>query len=153
MYSGDIWIDSNGNTIIDNNDIATTTDDRSFIINMLKTTPGSWRTYPSLGVGLDEFIGESNTIPNQNKMKVKIMTFFDSIGFLSSANIFAFDNTSVVCYLLFSGLIGNQINLGVTFNLDSGALDSIETYDSDIKVQGTPVAVSYKNKYLKRGNL
>ena len=153
MYSGDIWIDMNGNTIIEDNDIAVTRDDRSFCVNMLNTERLSWRSYPSLGIGLNEFIGEPNKQQTLDKLKRKIEEFFNSVGLMAGCNIFPYDDTSAACYILFLGPFGEQFNLTVTFNLDSGNLNVVEEYSDNTKVKGTPVPKSYKNKYVKRGKI
>jgi len=147
-FAGDIKLDADGNTVIDNGVIDVSTSNLEFVLRELRWGPGSWQYDASLGFGMDRYLGRVANNELIEVMTAEITDHFKQFGIL------------VVVDLLITGdnEIGGNINIPLEdestsfiFNLGSGEFDinnDIETEDieEDTGIQTQdPV-----NPYLQR---
>ncbi len=145
MYSGDIKLDSNGNSVIANGDFVLTEDNASFINTMLKTFPGTWDLYPYLGIGLEQFIGQKNDEEARGKIKYEIETKLKLYGLPSKVVVLPVDETTIACQIESYAETGVTV-LRLSFNFTGGATEVI----SAEKKEYTKIVHASANKYLSR---
>lgn len=154
MFENDIKLDKEGNTIIEGGDLGLTDSDSEFVMRMLLTTPGSWKLYPELGVGLEQFLGQQNNKKTIDEMRTRIINFFKNYGLFPIITILPLEDSSIICNLEFYQ-IGDENFLTLKFSFDLET-SSIKFYDQNIEREyehtDTEVPDTRKvlNKYMKR---
>jgi hypothetical protein len=148
MFSGDIKLDQDGNTVIENGDFVMTEDDSQFILHMLTTSPGSWLLHPELGVGLQTYIGNFTNVETIKKIRFSISDFFKRYGFFPDITLYYLDDETLICYLNFH-ILGDVQTTGVTFsfNMKNGGITFLTDAD---KVSEDVTLEVPKSKYLRR---
>lgn len=151
MYENDIRVDQEGNSVLENGDFALTVDDREFIINMLLSTPGSWKNHQTLGVGLEKFIGEQNNEETISRMTNAITTFFKNYALFPLVTIRPVDSISVVCKLEFSGFSSeSSVSLIYSFTFENGTIKFFNTENKLATSQEIAQTRKTLSKYLDR---
>ena len=150
MFEGDILVDDYGNTVLDNNnnDLMVSTDDRSFIINMLTTKTGTWKDASNFGVGLADYTGYINNADTQNKIGAAVKTFFNGMGYLATVLVSPASNDSVfLTLMLIDSITGKSYQLQINFNLNSGEFNFIEKpYERAPKVANPTTVTKYSRR-------
>jgi len=151
MHEGDIRLDNDGNTVVTNGDLAVTADDAQFVLHMLITAPGSWRLWPSMGVGLQKFIGERITADLIKKIRFTITDFFRRYSMQPNITLYAINDTTVVGSLVFT-ILGNAAPLPIefSFNMENGSVTAVTDAQRQLGTTIVDGIAQTSNKYLKR---
>ena len=149
FYKDDIKLDQYGFSVIKDGDFVLTEDDKEFVLRMLGKEPGSWEYHPTLGVGLNEFVGETITESLKNKMITKIRTFFAKVGMVADVNVLNSDLGILRCVILIS-YPGTDKTITISFNFDvqAGGIKVLSWEDAPIELNSSLSLPT--NKYLRR---
>jgi phage baseplate assembly protein W len=129
----DVEFDDYGDFEIQNNDIATVTDQtlilRQNIIDRIKTAFGDYYLYPSFGADLQSFIGKPVSIDLEGAIRNKIVDTLthDGLVLFSELNIATFSDVStVLCKIEIptTRLISSDdmLSIGIVFNSITGSI-------------------------------
>lgn len=152
MFENDLKLDKYGNSVIKGGDFVLTDSDAEFIIRMLLTTPGSWKLYPELGVGLEQFLGKRNVKATLDEMRSRIVNFFKNYALFPIVTILPLEDESIICKLEFHQLIETGVlSLIFSFDLETA---SIRFYDNvepeEIERAEIPQTRKILNRYFRR---
>ena len=147
FYINDIELDAEGNTRIKDGDFVLTTDNTSFIQNMLLTYPETWVFHPAIGIGLDKYVGRINDEELHGEMRDDIKSSLQNSDILSVVKIVPVDNESI------AGSIEIVTGLGIekvtfSYNLLTGGIEILNAAPDTEKTE--KIAKEIKNIYLKR---
>ena len=145
-FLGDIALDENGNTMIENGDIAITTSNINFIVQSLKYGIGAWDLYPSVGFGVDRYVGEPLDDKLIDRIKSEIYNYFIKYGITIRTKIVKVDRHSIACRL---NVLTDDDVLTFAFDLTSGII----VFSNVLTVEGieeTSERSVPTNKYLIR---
>ena len=148
-YIGDLKLDSEGNAVIQNGDLAITDNEMGFIVHSLLIEPGSWRMNPVLGLGLERYIGEMNTVKLRNRMRSDLKRYFNEYNIDIGVSVIPINEHAIICDL---NLLFDDITTTVTFDLESGVFifpSELSTDSTDEEIQETNTRES-TNKYISR---
>lgn len=148
MFIGDIALDENGNTIIMDGLIDITYSNINFIIRSLTYALGSWTLTPTIGLGIDRFIGKVNGENLRTEMRNIIYEYFQRFGIDLDVSIIPVTNNSVACQLF---IVAERIPITFIFDINSGLIlfsdiPQISEDEDDFEME-TRVS---PNKYLFR---
>jgi len=147
MYSGDIKLTNGGETIVCSGDMVLTTDDSDYIILMLKTSEGSWKIHPNIGIGMEGFIGATNNAKTRNIIKNHVTRGLKDINIMATVLVLPSSQDSIVCNIEMYYHGATQIEFA--FNLSSGSISHLGISESISDVK-TNILQTTNNIYLRR---
>ena len=147
-FIGDIKLDSDGNTVIENGQMAVTDTNIEFVIRELRWSPGSWKDQLFLGFGMDRYIGEVNNDDLIERILYDVPKHFTQFGILVTV-----DMVRISEYELGGKIELPLENKAVTFifNINSGIFDADNVIEEEIIEEDTGIGSQESdNIYLNR---
>ena len=149
MFTGDIKLDKNGNTVIEDGNMVTTGGNYEFIVRSLKYGKGSWKTNTTFGFGIDKYLGRKLDRGLLKDIRVDMKSYFRGYNIICNVNLVPLNRAEVTGEIEFI----NE-NLDLTFYMDVKA-GRIEILTEDDLKTTTDDITGYKsretdNEYLNR---
>jgi len=149
MIGSDIALDYTGNTIIENGDFKLEQDSTlSYLNRMLVTAPGSWKTEPSIGIGIQSYLDGDNIDYNIKKLDSYLYSLTTMLGITADITINK-NNSTLRIDIVSSDINTTNKAIGLKFNYMNGVI----TYDavsSELEQNTSALHIKSSNKYRDR---
>ena len=146
-FSGDISLDADGNAIIKDGQIATTTNSMEFIVRNLKYGRNAFKTHPSIGFGLEQYVGQINDPSLHRRIIDETIDYFFGYGIAIEMNIIPVETTSIAAEII---VPSEGLHIVFVFDLESGIITFAEDQSMNEEEPEEVITQTITNKYINR---